>query len=99
MRDSNGRFMPGHGFSIGHGAPLGNQNARGHGAPARNINAMRHGIFLQFKETEGPEDRLPPGSGSDVLRMLKEVKKLHDHWAEFQAIARRAGIRVKKYPY
>ena len=39
------------------------------------------------------------GAGSDALDMLKEAKKLHDHWAAFRAIAERAGIRVAKYPY
>ena len=98
MRDGNGRFMLGHTFAKGHGAPLGNQNAKGHGAPKGNINAMSHGIYLQFKDGEGPEDRLPSGAGSDVLALLKEAKKMQDHWAEFVAIAKRAGIRVAKYP-
>ena len=99
MRDSNGRFMPGHTFAKGHGPPRGNQNAKGAGAPMRNINAMRHGIYLKFKDGERPENRLPPGAGSEALDMLKEAKKLHEHWAAFRAIAERAGIRVAKYPY
>ncbi len=98
-RLKNGRFVSGNTFARSHGAPPGNQNARGHGAPARNVNAMRHGIYLKFKDGERPEDRLPPGAGSDALDMLKEAKKLHDHWAAFRAIAERAGIRVPKYPY
>ena len=99
MRNKKGQFAPSNSFAKGHGAPKGNQNAKGHGAPVRNINAMSHGIYLQFKGGEGPEDRLPPGAGSDALDMLKEAKKLHDHWAAFRAIAERAGIRVPKYPY
>ena len=99
MRDKNGHFAPGNTLASGYGAPLGNQNAKGHGAPKRNINAMFHGIYLQFKDGEVPEDRLPPGASSDVLRMLKEAKAMQDQWAEFRAIAERAGIRVAKYPY
>ncbi|MXZ00005.1 hypothetical protein F4Y93_04915 [Candidatus Poribacteria bacterium] len=99
MRDKNGHFAAGNTFARGYGPPLGNQNARGSGAPMRNINAIHHGIYVKFKDGERLEDRLPPGAGSDVLDMLKEAKKLQDHWAEFRSIADRAGIRVAKYPY
>ena len=61
MRYSNGRFMLGHGFSIGHGAPLGNQNARGYGAPMRNTNAVKTGEFMQFEEGETSYERLRGG--------------------------------------
>ena len=99
MRDKNGHFAAGNTFARGYGPPLGNQNARGSGAPKRNINAMSHGIYLRFKDGEAPEDRLPSGADSGVLNMLKEAKKLQDHWAEFRSIADRVGIRVAKYPY
>ena len=71
MRDSNGRFMPGHTFSKGHGAPKGNQNAKGHGAPARNTNAVTTGLYMTFEEgetpleSEVPYDRFRGGESED----------------------------------
>ena len=75
MRNKKGQFAPGNSFGKGHGAPKGNQNAKGHGAPARNINAVKHGIYLRWEWGEGPEDRLPPGAGSDVLEVLTGAKE------------------------
>ena len=97
MRDKNGHFAPGNTFAAGYGAPVGNQNAKGHGPPARNINALRYGFYLHFKEGEAPENRLP--RGADVLFLLKEIKKVQEHWAKFQAIAERGGIRGAKCLY
>ena len=99
MRNKKGQFAPGNSFAKGHGAPKSNQNAKGHGAPARNINAVKHGIYLRWDRGEGPEDRLPPGAGSDVLEVLTGAKKLHDHWARVSYLAGECCIKFAQRPY
>ena len=99
MRNEKGQFVKGNTFAKGHGAPLGNQNAKGKGAPARNINAVKHGIYLRWEWGEGPEDRLPPGAGTEVLDELIEAKKLQDHWAWVSYLVREYGIKFAQRPY
>ena len=99
MRNKKGQFAPGNSFGKGHGAPKGNQNAKGHGAPARNINAVKHGIYLRWERGEGPEDRLPPGAGTDVLEVLTGAKELQDFVARASLLAAQVGVRMAQRPY
>ena len=99
MRNKKGQFAPGNSFAKGHGAPKGNQNARGKGAPTRNINAVKHGIYLRWEWGEGPEDRLPPGAGSDVLEVLTGAKELQEFWARASYLAGECGIKFAQRPY
>ena len=88
MRDANGRFMPGHTFSKGHGAPKGNQNAKGHGAPARNTNAVKTGEFMHFEEGESLYDRLRGGES--------ELKRFCMDFGYFLMLARRELAEAKE---
>ena len=99
MRNKKGQFAPGNSFAKGHGAPKGNQNAKGHGAPARNINAVKHGIYLRWEWGEGPEDRLPPGAGTDVLEVLTGAQELQEFWARASYLAGECGIKFAQRPY
>ena len=83
----------------GHGAPLGNQNAKGHGVPMRNTNAVKHGIYLRWESGEGPKDRLPPGAGAEVLKVLTGEKELQEFCARASLLVAQVGVRMAQRPY